>query len=58
MTITINFNNVPLNGVFFDPNSGEYWKRINENQAMIISGGDYLEGNIDSFDIDDVVIAK
>lgn len=49
------FGSLEINQNFFDPNSGEYWQKINETQAKIITGGDYLEGNIDSFQSYDTV---
>lgn len=52
----IEFGNLEIGEEFFDPNSGEDWKKINENQASIISGGDYLIGKIDTFQLDDEII--
>lgn len=54
----VEFGKLEVGSEFFDPNSGEYWQKISESQAKIISGDDYLEGKLDTFQSDDDVITE
>lgn len=49
------FAEVKIGQNFFDPNSGEYFEKIGDNTAKFISGGDYFEGTVETFDEVDFV---
>jgi hypothetical protein len=49
------FKNILIGHSFFDPNSGEYFLKTDDNQAQFISGGSYFEGKVETFAEDDFV---
>jgi hypothetical protein len=49
------FSELAIGSDFFDPNSGEYFKKVNDNAAVFISGGDYFENEVVSFEPQDFV---
>lgn len=50
----IQFGLLEVGEVFWDPFSGEFWKKINQDQASIRSGGDW--DGADDFMWDDLVV--
>lgn len=44
------FANVQIGDKFFDPVSGEFFIKLTETTASCESGGDALEGEVESFD--------
>ena len=53
MDTRVKFSEVPIGNIFFDEVSGEYWQKINQYGANMITGGD--EG-YDTFDLNETVI--
>lgn len=49
------FKDIPIGHSFFDPNSGEYFIKTDDNQAEFISGGSYFECLFETFAGDDIV---
>ena len=49
------FKDILIGHSFFDPNSGEYFLKTDDNQAQFISGGSYFENLVADFQPDDFV---
>lgn len=49
------FKDILIGHSFFDPNSGEYFIKTDDNTAEFISGGSYFEGLTETFSQDDFV---
>lgn len=49
------FKDILIGHSFFDPNSGEYFLKTDDNEAQFISGGSYFEGQVETFAEDDFV---
>ena len=52
------FSDISIGSKFFDPNSGEYFQKVNDNAGVFISGGDYFENEVVSFEPTDFVEEK
>lgn len=53
---TVRFKDVPAGNQFFDSQSGEYWTKEGDSTARCNTGGDAMEGGVDTFGADDEVI--
>ena len=53
--MTTSFKLVPLGAEFFDPFSGEDWRKVSDSEAMCLTGGDAVAGGRDVFALEDQV---
>ena len=50
------FNSLSFGDKFFDPESGEDFVKINDNNAIYQTGGDNFEGEVVEFNDTDMVV--
>lgn len=51
----LKFSEVPEGKRFYDPSCGEYFKKLNDAEAVFLTGGDFYEGGVTQFLMDDTV---
>lgn len=52
----IKFSQVQVNAKFYDTQSGEYWKKVDNELAVLLTGGNHgIMGMVDEFHPDDIV---
>lgn len=49
------FKDIKIGDKFFDPYSGEEFIKVDNHSAKCVTGGDYFEGEIDNFSLDEEV---
>lgn len=52
------FKDIPVNGQFYDYESGEEWRKVSETEAEMLTGGDAFTGVPEAFPAEDEVAAE
>lgn len=52
---SVKFKDVKTGQYFYDNFSGETFKKMSKKKAKCVSGGDFFEGDLDSFEANDEV---